>query len=52
MATTRTHVWIGFDTTMRSDYSPGIRFYRAAYMQGGLRDGKRVRPSVRHTREF
>ena len=31
-------------------------FYRAAYMQGGLRDGKRVRlsvrPSVRHTREL
>ena len=32
------------------------RFYRAAYMQGGLRDGKGVRPSVcpsvRHTREL
>jgi len=27
-------------------------FYRAAYMQGGLRDGKCVRPSVRHTCEL
>ena len=26
--------------------------YRAAYMQGGLSYGKRVRPSVRHTREL
>ena len=26
--------------------STDIGFYRAAYMQGGLRDGKRVRPSV------
>ena len=24
-----------------------MAFYRAAYMQGGLRDGKRVCPSVR-----
>ena len=27
-------------------------FYRAAYIQGGLRHSKRVRPSVRHTREL
>ena len=48
---TAVYVWYAKKTTNR--VSPkSVFFYRAAYKQSGLSDGKGVHLSVRHTREL